>query len=286
MGIILSADSLCDLNEAMKQENQVYTIPYHIILEGQDYLDGENIFPDQLFQAYRERKALPRTAAINVGEYINYFQKWIEEGHEIVHFCLGSSLTSSYQNCLLAAETLGNIFVIDSGSLSAGIGLQILDCRQMIDAGKSAAEIYAYFQKNRGRYHASFILDTLDFLKAGGRCSSLLALSASILSIKPEILVHNQDGSMTVGHKYRGNFEKVVQKYVKHKLNQYEDMKTDKIILAYAGPETDLIEKTYQMVKETGIFENIYTVRASCTICSHCGPRTIGVFLETEENHA
>ena len=91
---------------------------------------------------------------------------------------------------------------------------------------------------------------------------------------------------MTVGHKYRGNFEKVVQKYVKHKLNQYEDMKTDKIILAYAGPETDLIEKTYQMVKETGIFENIYTVRASCTICSHCGPRTIGVFLETEENHA
>ena len=260
-------------------------IPYHIILDGQDYRDGENIVPDQLFQIYYEKKLLPRTAAINVGEYVQYFQKWVDEGHEIIHFCLGSSLTSSYQNCVLAAEMLGHIFVVDSGSLSAGIGLQLMDCRQKIDAGEGAAEIAQYFRENRGRYHASFILETLDFLKAGGRCSALVALSANILSIKPEIIVHPQDGSMSVGNKFRGSFEKVLSKYVKYKLKQYPDLQTDRIILAYAGPGTERMEKMYTMVQETGIFQKIDIVRASCTICSHCGPGVVGIFLKTEGNY-
>lgn len=286
MGIILSSDSLCDLTEEIKKENQIHTISYHIILDEKDYIDGRDISPDELFRAYQERDILPRTAAVNVGEYVSYFQPWIEQGHEIIHFCLGSSLTSSYQNCLLAAETLGHITVIDSGSLSGGIGLQLLDCRQMIDAGKTPAEIARYFEENRAKYHASFVLDTLDFLRAGGRCSALVALSACLLSIKPEIVVNPKDGSMSVGNKFRGNFEKVVGKYVKHKLEQYPDMKTDKIILAYAGPEHDMIDKVYQMVKEANLFEKIYIIRASCTICSHCGPGTIGIFLETESNCA
>ena len=148
MGIILSADSLCDLTAEMKEQYAVHTIPYHIVVDGKEYMDGVDITQDELFEIHRTRGTLPHTAAVNVGEYLAFFKKWIDEGYEIVHFCLGSALTSSYQNCLLAAEELGNITVIDSGNLSGGIGLQILDCREMIDAGKSRAEIEAYFKEN------------------------------------------------------------------------------------------------------------------------------------------
>ncbi len=286
MGIILSADSPCDLTAEMQVQNAVHTIPYHIVVNGKEYRDGVDITQDQLFEIYQETGQLPHTAAVNAGEYSCYFKPWVEAGHEVIHFCLGSALTSSYQNCLSAAEELGHITVIDSGNLSGGIGLQLLDCRAMIDAGKSREEIAAFFSHSQQSYHSSFILDTLDFLHAGGRCSALAALSASLLSIRPEIVVHNRDASMSVSHKYRGSFEKVVPKYVKRKLAGFPDIETDKIILAYTGPSTTAVEKMAEMVRADGRFRQIYVVRASCTISCHCGPNTVGIFLKTENVHA
>ena len=284
MAIILSADSLCDMTPEMKQTFDVHTISYHIIADGKDFRDGEDIFPDQLFELYRTRHELPRTAAVNVGEYIAYFRPWVEAGHEIIHFCLGNSLTSSYQNCLLAAEELGHIAVINSGSLSAGIALQLMDCRTLIDEGKSLSEMAQYFEQNRKTYHVRFILDTLEFLRAGGRCSAMAALSAGLLSIKPVIAVNGIDGGMTVVSKFRGSFQKSVSKFIQKALEQYPDMETDNLILGYAGPDTDIIQAVYKQVKATGKFKNIYIIRASCTICSHCGPGTIGIYLKTSHN--
>lgn len=286
MKIILSADKTCDLTTELMETYDVSTIPYHISLEGNDYTDSIDITPDALYEAYRERKALPKTSAINAYEYTQYFEHWTSQGYAVIHFCLGSALTSSYQNCCVAASELENVYVVDSCNLSSAIGLQIIDCRKMIDEGKEAADIYEYFSHNQQKYHGSFVIDTYEFLKAGGRCSALAAFGANLLNIKVSIEVDNTSGSMGVGKKYRGKQERVLQQYVKDKLNQYPDIIKDKIFITHSGIDESLVELVKKTIEETMPFENIYVTTASCTISCHCGPGTLGILFATEENRA
>lgn len=283
MAIILSADRTCDLTDALRKEYDVYTMPYHILLEDKEYLDGIDITPDDIYRVYYDKKLLPKTAAINMGEYVDYFRSFVEDGHEVVHFTLGSALSSSYQNCVNAAEELGHVHIIDGCNLSSGVGLQVIDAGEMIKTGKTATEIKAYFDGHHQCYHGSFVVDTLEFLRAGGRCSSVVAFSAGLLNIRPSIEVNNTDGSMTVGKKYRGSFEKVLVKYVKDKLAQYDDICTDKIFLTDSGglddEFRDYIEK---VILETLPFERVYRSTASCTISCHCGPKTMGILFVTK----
>lgn len=207
--VILSADSTCDLGEELKARYDVHYYPFHIILEGQQYQDNVDIHVQEIYQAYYDRKALPATAAINVAEYVEYFRPWVDQGYDVIHFCLGGALSSAQKNCALAARELdGHVFPIDSCSLSTGIGLQIIEAGDRIQAGMSAAEIAEAMKGIVPRCHASFILDTLEFMKAGGRCSSVVAFGANLLSLKPCIEVDNADGSMHVGKKYRGTLKR------------------------------------------------------------------------------
>ena len=282
MKIILSADRTCDLTPEMRERFQVETMPYHIHLEGQDYLDSEDIFPEDLYQAYWDRKALPKTAAVNTYEYMEYFKKFVEEGCAVIHFCLGSALTSSCMNAKLASQEYDNVYVIDSCSLSTGMGLQVMDCRKMIDEGKDAEEIYNYFNESQQKYHASFVVDTLEFLQAGGRCSALAAMGANLLNLKVGIEVDNTSGKMGVGKKYRGQLKRVLPQYVKDKLAQYGDIRTDRIFITHSGIDEQCIELVRQTILETMHFDEVLVSQASCTISCHCGPSTLGILFATE----
>lgn len=281
MAVILSADRTCDLSEDLLQEFQVSTIPYHIHIGEKEYIDNVNITPPDIFRIYRETKILPKTSAINTGEYLDYFRPWVEQGHEVLHFCLGSDLSSSYQNCVLAGEELGHVYPVNSCNLSGGIALQVLDARRMLDDGANVGEVQAYFQANSGRYHGSFILDTLEFLHAGGRCSSVTALSANLLNIKPCILVDNGSGGMHVGKKYRGSLSKVLVKYVKDTLAQYDDILTDKIFITYSSIDPAIVDLVRETIAAVMPFERVLETQASCTISSHCGPNTLGILFAT-----
>ena len=110
--IILSADSTCDLDQELKERYHVHYFPLHIILDGKDYKDGIDITPEEIYQKYYDEKILPKTAAVNVAEYIEHFKPWVDEGYEVIHINLGSSLSSAHQNCCIAAEELGHVHVI------------------------------------------------------------------------------------------------------------------------------------------------------------------------------
>lgn len=282
MTVILSADRTCDLNEESLEEFQVTTKPYHIHIGEKEYIDNVNITSGEIFRIYHERNLLPKTAAINVGEYIDYFRPWVEQGHDIVHFCLGAALSCSYQSCVAAAEELGHVYPINSCNLSGAIGLQVIDARKMLAEGMSAAEVQSYFGKNTGKYHGSFILDTLEFLHAGGRCSSVAALSADLLNIKPCILVDNSTGGMHVGKKYRGSLTKVLPKYVKDTLNQYDDILTDKIFISHSDIDPAIVDLVRETVESIMPFDRYFVTSASCTISSHCGPNTLGILFATK----
>ena len=281
--IILSADSTCDLGDELKEKYQVHYYPFHIILEGKDYQDNVDITPGDIFQRYYEKKVLPKTAAINVEEYVNYFRPFVEQGYEVVHLNLGSALSSAHQNCMLAARELKGVYPVDSGNLSTGIGHLVLDAGEMIKEGLGAEEIAGKLNQRKNLVHSSFILDTLKFMSAVGRCSNVMALGANLLNIKPCIEVNNKDGSMDVGKKYRGSLKKVLPLYVKDKLQEYQGICTDKIFITHSGIDQEYIELVKEAIQEEKEFQNIYVTRASCTISCHCGPNTLGILFETKE---
>lgn len=280
--VILSADSTCDLTPAMRERFSVEVYPYHIIIDGMDRIDNVTITPEDIFRIYNEKKVLPKTAAVNVYEYVDYFKKWTDAGYEVVHLNLGGALSVAHKNCCLAAEELPGVYVIDSCNLSTGTGLLVLEAADLIKEGKSGAEIKEMIEAKIPKVHSSFILDTLRFLYAGGRCSGLAAFSANMLNIKPCILVNNEDGSMQVGKKYRGSLEKVLPRYTKDMLQTYFDtLDLRRIFITHSGIDEKYIALVRAAILEVTSFEEIFVTQASCTISSHCGPNTLGIlFME------
>ncbi len=282
MSVIITADSTCDLNKELIKKYDVAYTPLHIVLGEKSYEDGVNINPNEIYKNFEATGVLPKTSAVNVGEYIEFFKKYTDKGDSVVHINLGSALSSSYQNACTAALEFENVYPIDSCNLSTGSGHLVIEAAEMAAKGMEAKEIAEKLKKMTSKVHSSFIIDKLNYLRAGGRCSTLAMLGANLLQLKPCIEVNNKDGSMTVGKKYRGRLDNVLIQYVDEKLAQYEDIRTDKIFITHAGIGDDHVKNVYDHVKSKGIFENIYITRASCTISSHCGPGTLGILFMTE----
>lgn len=280
--VILSADSTCDLNSTLLEQYQVQIQPLHIILDEKYYQDGVDITPDDIYKTYEEEKILPQTAAPNPQEYIEHFKKWTDKGYEVVHISLGSGISSSHQNAKLAATTLPGVYVIDSGNLSTGMGHLVIEAGDRIQAGKDGKTVAEEVTALKEKVCATFVLDKLTYLHAGGRCSSLTALTASVLNIKPRIDVNTADASMTVGKKFRGSLEKSVKKYIKEHLHNRKDIRRDKLIITHSGTSDEMIELIKNEVANYMSFDQIHLSRAGCTISSHCGPNTVAIIFMTE----
>ena len=279
--IILSADSTCDLGDELRQRYHVRYYPFHVILDGKAYSDGVDLVPDQIYQVYEEKHILPKTAAINAAEYVEYFKKWTDQGYEVIHVTLGSGLSATYQNCCLAAKELPGVYPIDSRNLSTGSGLVVLEAADRIAKGMPAAQIAKEVQELTSRCHASFVIDTLEFLYKGGRCSALAMLGANMLKLKPCIEVNNADGSMNVGKKYSGSLDKALEQYVHDKLDGRTDLDNRRIFITHSGISDERVELVRRMVKKLADFQEIYITRAGCTISTHCGPNTLGILFMT-----
>lgn len=281
-GIILSADSTCDLGDVLRARYNVEYYPFHVILDDKVYSDGVDLMPDDIYKVYREKKILPKTAAINTAEYIEYFRQWTDKGYEVIHITLGSGLSVTYNNCRMAAEELPGVYVIDSRNLSTGSGLIVIEAAERIAAGMPAAQIAQEVQDLTSKSHASFIIDTLEFLYKGGRCSALAMLGANMLQLKPCIEVDNSSGAMGVGKKYRGSLDKALAQYVQDKLEGRSDIRTDRIFITHSGISDERIALVKGLVEKYGDFKEIFVTRAGCTISSHCGPNTLGVLFMTK----
>ncbi|HHX93854.1 MAG TPA: DegV family protein [Tenericutes bacterium] len=279
--IILSADSSCDLSKELIEKYEVNVFPAHINLKDKGYRDGVDITPDMIYETFYNEGVLPKTSAANPYEYIEYFKKWADEGYEVIHFNLGSALSSLYQNAHLAALELGNVYAIDSANLSTGSGMLVIEAAERIKKGMPIEQIIEEINNLKGKIQTSFIIDTLTFLKEGGRCSALAAFSANLLNIKPCILVDNTDGKMTVGKKYRGNLKKVLIQYTKEVLSR-DDIDLRRIFITHSGTSDEIINTVKETVQEMHNFEEILVTRAGCTISSHCGPNTLGLIFRTK----
>ena len=252
-------------------------------MDGVDYVDNVTITSDELFDIYFKTKKLPKTSCINQEDYLKAFQPYLDEGCDIICITLGSGISNSFQNLKALSERVEGIYPIDSGNLSTATGLLVIEAARYIEQGLSAEEVCEKVLEIKSHSHASFILDTLEFLKAGGRCSALAAFGASLFSLKVSIEVNNADASMSPGQKYRGGLSKVMPEYIKDQLFKYKNIRKDRIFFTHSGLPQELVDLGVKTIKELADPEEICVTRASCTISSHCGPNCFGVLFIDED---
>ena len=277
MNIKIIADSTCDLPSELAAQHNISIFPLIVMKNDQEFLDGVTIRPAEIFAHVAAGGSLCTTAARSVGAYMEEFEKYTADYDGVLHVSLSSSLSSSYQNACLAAEEFENVRVVDSKNLSTGQGLVVLKACELAKTAQSLDELVRELEDFTGRVEASFVVDKLDYLVKGGRCSSAAALGANLLNLKPCIEV--KDGKMTVVKKYRGNYAKCLGSYVKDRLGGREDLEQGTLFIT----QTVVDDPSYQAVKSfvdsNTSFTNVYSTTAGCTISCHCGPGTLGVLF-------
>ena len=275
--IKITCDSTCDLPQELYAKYDIEVISLSVALGDELHRDGVDITAPELFAYVKETGVLPKTSAVSMGEYLDVFGKYVNEGKTVIHINLSSELSASHQNALLAAQELGNVYVVDSRNLSTGSGHLVLEAALMAAQGMDAPSIVAELNEMKTRVDASFVLQTLEFLQKGGRCSSVAALGARALQLRPEIRV--ADGTMGVGKKYRGSMEKSVLDYVRGRLEGRDDVDTRRIFVTHSHMDQAVVDKVVALVKELHPFQEVIVAIAGSTICSHCGPNCLGVLF-------
>ena len=278
--IMITSDSTTDLSEALRERYGIELMRLGITLGDQTYTDGIDIDPEMIYLNYKENKTLPKTSATNPADAIRFFKLFADQGFSVVHFTISSDMSSTYQNCVVAAQEFENVYVVDTRNLSTGGGLLVLTACELREQGKSAKEIAEACEAMAPRVDASFVIDSLEFLYKGGRCSGVAMLGANLMSLKPCIVVKN--GTMSVGQKYRGKFDAVLLKYIADRIGDASDICKDKVFITHAGCDQRIVDACVEKLKSLAEFENIYVTRAGCTVSSHCGRNTLGVlFIRT-----
>lgn len=269
----ITSDSISDL-DYLFAERGIARLPIPILLGDREGLDGE-ITPDDIYAFFDETKSTPKTSAITPEKYYEFFKEQTAGGSEVVHFTISSEMSSCYRNACSAAEQCGGVYVVDSRNLSTGAGLLVLYADDLAKAGESGASIKEKVDARRAAVQASFVVDTMTFLYKGGRCSGIAAFVASVLRIKPSIIV--SDGKMVVGKKYMGATDKAIIKYVADTLKSYPHPDLKYVFVTHTSARPEVVAKVKEEVLAVYPDANIIETLAGATVTSHCGKGTLGV---------
>lgn len=275
--IIISSDSTCDLSQELIDRYQIRIQPMGVSLGDKVYRDGVDITPDDIYAHHAKTGQLPKTSAINVTENMEYFETLTKDGSAVIHFTISSSMSSTYNNACVAAQEFEDVYVVDGKNLSTGNGLLVLAAAEMAQQGMEAKEIARKVSDLADHVDASFVVDNLEYLAKGGRCSAVAAFGANLLQLKPCIYV--KGGAMRVGKKYRGRYEKVLMSYVADRLADSEDICLDRVFVTHAGCDPQIVQSVAEAVRSTLPFKEVLITRAGCTVSSHCGANTLGVLF-------
>ena len=276
MNIKITSDSTCDLPASVLEQYHIDLVPLIVMKEDEEFLDNVTITPEDIFAHVENGGALCSTAARSVAVYQELFSKFAEYDG-VLHISLGSGFSSSFQNASLAAQSFSNVRVLDSQSLSSGHGLMVLKAAQLSQEGMELENILEELEAYRSKIDISFVLDRLDYMAKGGRCSTATALGANLLNLKP--CIELREGKMSVGKKYRGHFDKCLTHYIQDKLGSQEDIDRSVLLLTYTQVDDQILSTVREALGQFAPFEAVYESQAGCTVSCHCGPNTLGIIF-------
>lgn len=274
------ADSTCDLSKEWIEKYDITILPLHILLGEQEYRDGVDITPEEIFAWSDKNKTTPKTSAPSLVEAMECLKPYADAGREVVCFSISDSMSTSGNVMRLAAEELeaGNLVtVIDSANLSTGIGLLVVEAAIMAGQGKDAKTIAKEIEELKPRVRASFVVDTLTYLYRGGRCNAVAALVGGALKLHPKIVVEN--GAMDATKKYRGRLDHVILSYTKDMEKELKTAKRERVFITHSGCDKETVDKVREYLESLQHFDEVIETRAGGVISSHCGPGTLGVLF-------
>lgn len=277
--IAITTDSTCDLPQRFIDENDITVVPLTVLLDDTVYRDGVDIKPDDVYSFVEKTGKLPKTSAVTPAEYFEVFKQLTDEGKKVVHIGFSSGLSSSFQNACVAASEFDNVFCVDSKTLCTAQGLLVLKACDYRAKGMDAKKIADRVTKLVPKVSATFVLDGLEYLHKGGRCSSVARFGANVLGIKPSIAVDNQTGKLEVSKKYRGKIELVYKQYIADRMNEIKRIQPDRVVIAESGGvSSQIIAFAKGVIEGKDKFNQVIVADAGCTISSHCGPKTFAIF--------
>lgn len=278
----ITTDSASDLNELFKTRD-IGEFSLYVGLGDDQYLDDIDINPQMIFDYYDKNKALPTTAARSIEDFYDYFNSFVSEGYEVVHITISSKISSTHEHAVQAAQKLPGVYVVDGLSLSSGTGLLALAAADMRDAGVDAKTIADTLETRKSAVQASFMINTLEFLYKGGRCSGLAAFFGKAFSIKPSLQLI--DGNIKVARKYMGNFNKNIVKYVDNTLEKYSTPDMTRVFITHTYADKQAVDAVRARLVDFGFApDNIIETIAGSTITSHCGKSTLGILYINDGN--
>ena len=277
--IAITTDSTCDLPQELIEENEITVIPLTVLLGDSVYRDGVDIKPADIYAYVDKTGELPKTSAVTPAEYYEVFKKLVDEGKKVVHIGFSSGLSSSFQNASVASSELDDVYCVDSKTLCTAQGLLVLKACDFRAKGLDAKKIADKVTKLVPKVSATFVLDGLEYLHKGGRCSTVARFGANVLGIKPSIAVDNQTGKLEVAKKYRGKTDIVHKQYITDRMNEIKRIEPDRVVIAESGgvsPKT--LAFANGVIEGKDKFNQVIVTDAGCTISSHCGPKTLAIF--------
>ena len=277
MKIKILSDSTCDLSADILKEHNISLVPLTVIKGNQEYKDGVTITPADIFAHVAAGGDLCSTSANSVGEYMDEFAKYANDYDGILHINIGSGFSSCYQNACLAAQDFDNVKVVDSQNLSTGQGLVVLEACRLAKECTSLEELHEKVQAYTAKIEASFLVDKLNYLAKGGRCSAVAALGANLLNLKPCIEV--KDNKMGVTKKYRGKYDKCLATYIKERLDGRDDLDEGTLFITHTPVSEAEMAAVKEAVAQYGNFRVVYDTDAGSTVSCHCGPGTLGILF-------
>ncbi len=282
MKIRITSDSTCDLGNELAQKYNVGISPLSVVLDDTEiYHDGIDITPQNIFDFVAKFGKLPKTTAVTVEEYTEFFKQNLEEYDAVIHFNISSKASSSHSNAVTAAESFeGRVFPVDSLALSTGQALLTLKACEFANSGMTPSEIVDAVNALRPKVNTSFVPDALDYLHKGGRCSLASMIGAKILKLHPMIEMH--DGQLHATKKYMGGMDKCLKTYIRDLANEYPNYDKSRCFITHSHCERELVERVREQVKESFEFDEILETFAGCVVTSHCGKGTLGVLFIAE----
>ncbi|QRN84522.1 DegV family protein (plasmid) [Chloroflexota bacterium] len=272
--ISIKTDSCADLGQPLLNAHGIGSVPLHVLVKGEDHFD-DDLTLDFLFSSVDQTGELPKTAAPSVQEFIDFFS----EPEPVIYIGLSSQLSATMANAELAKDQMnrGDIHLIDSLNLSTGIGLLALKAADLRDAGLDADEITTEVLASRDKVRTAFVIDTMDYLYKGGRCTALQAIFGSMLKIRPIINVR-PDGTLGVRDKVRGSRQKALNELLSGFKNDLPNVDLTRVFVTHSGCPEDA-DYLAEKLKSMADIKDVLITVAGSTIGSHCGPNTIGILF-------
>ncbi|MDF2473315.1 MAG: degV family protein [Anaerocolumna sp.] len=283
---VITADSNCDLLPEYIKEKKIGIIPHYYDIDGVTYGDEINLTTKEFYDKMREGK-MPTTMASNPAVIRDTFQKYIDQGVDVLHISFSSALSGGHSNVVVGAAEIceenpgSKIVVLDSLNVSLGEGMVIMKAVMMKEAGKSMEEIITWIEENKLHFCVQFTVDDLFHLQRGGRVSKLTAIVGSMINVKPILVVNNEGGLVSAGT-VRGRKKSLstIVDNMEKQMGRYKE--EDMVICVVHGDALEEAEYVVGLIKEKFPNKSVIVNSVSPSIGAHSGPGAIGIIYMGE----